>query len=90
MSPHPALQIPEVLSIITESFYQDDFTEELPLAALAQSCKLFFAPAVSILWRRADALLSLFKVIPSFALDQFRDIYYGRRERRGSISKFDF
>ena len=75
MSPHPALLIPEILSIIFESFYQDDFTDELPLAALAQSCKLFSAPAVSILWRRPDSLLSLFKVIPSFALDESQEIY---------------
>jgi len=75
MSPHPALQVPEILSIIFGNFYQENFTEEQSLASLARSCKLFFEPAVSILWRRLDSLPSLFKVIPSFELDVAREVY---------------
>lgn len=75
MSPHRALQVPEILSTIFDNFYGEDFTDEDSLAALARSCKVFFEPAVSVLWRRLEFLWYLFKVIPSFEFDESRQIY---------------
>lgn len=75
MPPHPALQVPEILSIIFGNFYGENFTDEDSLAALARTCKAFFEPAVSVLWRRLESLATLFNVIPSFEFDESRGIY---------------
>jgi len=65
---HNAFQISEILSIILENFYDESCysIDYSSLASMAETCKLFSAPALAILWRHLDSLIPLLTVIPCF------------------------
>ncbi|KAG1816156.1 uncharacterized protein BJ212DRAFT_1272018 [Suillus subaureus] len=63
---HPALQILEVIDIISSH------TEHRSLPALASTCRAFESPALNVLWRDLQSVEPLVKCLPSdlFGIDR--------------------
>ncbi|KZT29421.1 hypothetical protein NEOLEDRAFT_1166909 [Neolentinus lepideus HHB14362 ss-1] len=73
---HRCLTISEVLSVIFEATLNNYEGERAYLAGLARTCKIFFEPAIHLLWRKQEGLQPLLECLPQELWEYDPNMYY--------------